>query len=173
MKRIERSEERRKSDFHSYKENRVDEIIENKLYLTNYQAVTRNPEMIYELGIEVIVSILEFEPFSDIDKPEEYNNIEIIHFEIEDNSKENIKQFFKRFHDIMESGRKVLVHCYGGISRSATLVISYLISVLKSDLEYINIEDLIDMVKKIRPCINPNPGFIKQLETYKEERINH
>lgn len=64
----------------------------------------------------------------------------------------------------MSSNKKVLVHCYGGISRSATIVISYMMSLLKSELEFLSVDDLISSLQKIRSCVNPNHGFIKQLE---------
>lgn len=56
----------------------------------------------------------------------------------------------------------ILVHCNAGVSRSATVVIAYLI--LIKNFSYI---EAYNCVKKSRNCINPNAGFIKQLQNLK------
>lgn len=54
----------------------------------------------------------------------------------------------------------VLVHCAAGVSRSASIVIGYLM--LTEKLSY---EDAFTIVKNKRPCIKPNCGFAKQLKS--------
>jgi atypical dual specificity phosphatase/dual specificity phosphatase 12 len=54
-----------------------------------------------------------------------------------------------------------LVHCYAGISRSASIIISYLMK--KYNWSY---EKAYNYVKNKRPIINPNRGFKKQLIQY-------
>lgn len=56
----------------------------------------------------------------------------------------------------------VLVHCNAGVSRSATVVIAYLMLV-----ENFNYIEAYDYVKQARNCINPNLGFVKQLQSLK------
>lgn len=57
----------------------------------------------------------------------------------------------------------LLVHCHGGVSRSATVVLAY---VMKSDrLTYL---EAYKQVKGKRSVICPNRGFVMQLELYKE-----
>lgn len=56
----------------------------------------------------------------------------------------------------------VLVHCNAGVSRSASVVISYLI--LRQKLSF---ESAYEIVKKARPCIRPNDGFMVQLRRLK------
>jgi hypothetical protein len=51
----------------------------------------------------------------------------------------------------------VLVHCIYGQSRSVTVTISYLMSI------GIDLQASIDMIKRARPCICINPGFLCQL----------
>lgn len=64
---------------------------------------------------------------------------------------------------------KVLVHCVMGRSRSATLVLAYLM--MKHSLSVV---DAIEQVRQ-RRCILPNHGFLKQLRaldiTLQEERL--
>ncbi|KAK6034874.1 dual specificity phosphatase, catalytic domain protein [Cooperia oncophora] len=58
---------------------------------------------------------------------------------------------------------KVLVHCNAGISRAATFVISYLMVYHGMSLEL-----ALETVKKARPKVRPNMGFMKQLKSFEE-----
>ena len=53
------------------------------------------------------------------------------------------------------------MHCAAGMSRSPTIIISYLMRALNMSLL-----DAFAMVKHKRSCIFPNNGFIKQLILY-------
>ncbi|XP_058454365.1 dual specificity protein phosphatase MPK-4 isoform X2 [Malaya genurostris] len=57
--------------------------------------------------------------------------------------------------------RNILVHCYFGVSRSATIVIAYLME--KHKLSY---EAGLYRVKSKRRFVMPNPGFISQLRLF-------
>ncbi|CDW86391.1 dual specificity protein phosphatase 19 isoform x1 [Stylonychia lemnae] len=65
-------------------------------------------------------------------------------------------------HDF-DQGRNVLVHCAAGVSRSATVVIGYLM--YKGGL-YFN--EAFTMVQNCRGCVNPNDGFIFQLKEFQQ-----
>lgn len=60
-----------------------------------------------------------------------------------------------------ESQKKILIHCQAGISRSPTIVIAYLM--WKLGMPY---ERAYAHVKRIRPFINPNPGFSETLKKF-------
>lgn len=66
----------------------------------------------------------------------------------------------------MSKGRGVLVHCHGGISRSATIVAAYLMYTLNLDPEA-----ALEMIRKVRPNIEPNQGFSRQLEIFHQARF--
>lgn len=53
---------------------------------------------------------------------------------------------------------KILVHCAAGISRSASIVIYHLMKTYK-----ITYNDALNMLRQVRPIVNPNNGFEKQL----------
>lgn len=55
-------------------------------------------------------------------------------------------------------GKQVLINCFAGVSRSATIVIAYLMYKNKW-----SVQDAIYFVRSKRGCINPNYGFICQL----------
>jgi hypothetical protein len=63
--------------------------------------------------------------------------------------------------DAASSGERVLVHCVQGMSRSATVVIAYLMKKHKWTLS-----QALDYVKERRSCVNPHVGFMAQLRKY-------
>ncbi|KTG38377.1 hypothetical protein cypCar_00018056 [Cyprinus carpio] len=58
-------------------------------------------------------------------------------------------------------GGVVLVHCNAGVSRSASVVIGFLMS-----QEKMSFDEAFSAVKTARPYIQPNPGFMSQLKKY-------
>uniref|UniRef100_A0A069DQ09 Putative dual specificity phosphatase n=1 Tax=Panstrongylus megistus TaxID=65343 RepID=A0A069DQ09_9HEMI len=94
--------------------------------------------------------------------------------DIADSATQNIIQHFSAVRDFiddtLEHGGKVLVHGNAGISRSAALVLAYVME------KYgLSIKDAYDLVQQRRFCINPNDGFMAQLREfepiYKAQRI--
>jgi dual specificity phosphatase 12 len=53
------------------------------------------------------------------------------------------------------------VHCGAGISRSATIIAAYLMYSLKLDPE-----SAVDMIRTVRPIVEPNEGFMEQLQVF-------
>ncbi len=79
----------------------------------------------------------------------------------------------ERFHEAADwihqrilDDKRVLVHCQAGISRSATICIAYLMKHERMDLA-----QAYACVKVVRPQMDPNEGFMRQLEVF-EKRIN-
>ena len=62
----------------------------------------------------------------------------------------------------------VLVHCNAGISRSATVVLAYLMKT-----QGMNLCNAYALLHSKRPCICPNHGFMIQLKTYEECLTNN
>lgn len=60
--------------------------------------------------------------------------------------------------DTLEEGGNVLVHCNAGVSRAAMVVIGFLIME-----KYYSYRDAYNLVKSKRSCIQPNVGFLTQL----------
>ncbi|EUB55337.1 Dual specificity protein phosphatase [Echinococcus granulosus] len=62
-------------------------------------------------------------------------------------------------------GGRSLVHCVAGVSRSPSLVLAYLVKHSSMTLA-----EAYDHLRRLRPCIRPNPGFWRQLIKYEVER---
>lgn len=103
----------------------------------------------------------------DLECPFKGHGITYLKFELEDEESQSISQCFEPAHEfILESKRAatpggVLVHCYAGVSRSATIVISYLMK--HHRMSY---SEARKYLRSKRPCICPNPGFSRQLMEY-------
>jgi protein-tyrosine phosphatase len=81
--------------------------------------------------------------------------------------KANIREIFEEAHSFIDGHRQngnVYVHCYAGISRSATCVITYLMRIFSWDFK-----KSYHYVKSRRNSINPNPGFVKIMKEYEKE----
>ncbi|KAI3363142.1 hypothetical protein L3Q82_011797 [Scortum barcoo] len=101
-------------------------------------------------------------------------DIQYLGVEADDKPTFNISQYFcpatQFIHEALSYPQnKVLVHCVMGRSRSATLVLAYVM--MKHSLSVV---DAIEHVRQ-RRCILPNHGFLKQLRaldiTLQEERL--
>lgn len=95
------------------------------------------------------------------------DSINYKYLEIEDVTTYPIKDHFEEAYlFILRGTRKgrVLVHCAQAISRSATIVICFLMKSQK-----IRFQKAFDLLKKRHPQACPNSGFRKQLEEYEKE----
>jgi len=82
--------------------------------------------------------------------------------DIDDIPDARILHFFDQCYNFIEDAKAgALVHCKQGVSRSATVVIAYLMR--KFNVPY---EAAFNFVFSRRPCIDPNVGFRKQLKQY-------
>lgn len=67
----------------------------------------------------------------------------------------------------LEDNRNILIHCHRGISRSATIVIAYLINY--EPIKKVNV--VLDELKSKRHIVNPNKNFLKQLEKFRHSLL--
>lgn len=65
--------------------------------------------------------------------------------------------------EVHQNSGIIYVHCNAGVSRSPTIVAAYLMHYSK-----ISCSEAIDMIKLVRPKINPNHGFLKQLRDFEK-----
>uniref|UniRef100_A0A5F9D5D2 protein-serine/threonine phosphatase n=1 Tax=Oryctolagus cuniculus TaxID=9986 RepID=A0A5F9D5D2_RABIT len=71
------------------------------------------------------------------------------------------KETHRFIEDARAQGTRVLVHCKMGVSRSAATVVAYAMKQYSWSLE-----QALRHVQELRPVVRPNPGFLRQLQTY-------
>ncbi|GIL62311.1 hypothetical protein Vafri_16590, partial [Volvox africanus] len=88
------------------------------------------------------------------------------HIPVYDLEEEDLVKYFPECFEFINAGREngaVLVHCAAGVSRSASVVIAYLMTT-----GVLSLEDARAAVKAARPAINPNQGFLLQLQLFQD-----
>ena len=141
--------------------NDMDEIIDN-LYLGNFFAA-KDVQYLKNTGIEKVLTIMD-------DACPRYKKNDFIHkkFEVDDYSGENIIQYFGECLKFIKGDQKILVHCMVGSSRSATIVIAYLMWTQK--MKFL---DALEYTKKMRPIVYPNCGFREQLKMFEKLLVDN
>ena len=135
----------------------LDEITEN-LWLGDMTAAKDVSKLISN-GFEKVLSVM------DQDGPN-YGNDNIFNHKkiiIKDFISQNIIQYFGECLNFIDGEEKVLVHCMAGASRSATIVIAYLM--WKKKMKY---NDALVFTQKKRFIVDPNDGFKDQLKMFEK-----
>ncbi|XP_071855968.1 dual specificity protein phosphatase MPK-4 isoform X2 [Bombus fervidus] len=94
-------------------------------------------------------------------------NLTVKYIQVTDMPREDLLTHFEDSYEFidhsLQQNEKILVHCYFGISRSATIVIAYLMKKYKKSFY-----DAFEAVKEKRRFVGPNAGFLAQLKLYEE-----
>ena len=143
-----------KADLEFHTELEFQEIIPERLYLGNNEAA-KNLEILKKNNITSILIcgyfLSEFYPNEFIYKT----------LEFEDNEFEIITYALVKGIDFIDKNKCVFVHCRKGVSRSSSIVISYLMFHYKKTFD-----EAYDFVLKKKNNIQPNDNFIKQLKEF-------
>jgi len=142
----------------------ISEILPNSLYLSGCAPVTA--DNLECLGITAVVCALseheERRMMSDRQLPD---GLKRMYVRLIDAESSDIASHFEkagRFVDEeLRSGGRCLIHCAAGISRSATILISYLIRHRQHDLR-----SAFNLVKSVRRVVRPNNAFFQNLIDY-------
>lgn len=139
----------------------VTEIIPN-LYLGSYH----DSYLQESLHFDILVSALSVPEYRMLEV-EALPNVEWHKLIIEDTEENEIRNYFTKIHAILRNGlregKRILVHCAAGKSRSATLVMAYLIM----ENEWTR-KEAYEYVSRKRMIIEPNEGFMSQLKALEQ-----
>ncbi|KAK4317029.1 hypothetical protein Pmani_011841 [Petrolisthes manimaculis] len=133
------------------------------LYIGDISAA-KNKDSLKNVGITHVLNTAQGKKFTMVDTEADYYKdvgIQYLGLKLLDIATANIAQYFEdgaRFiEDALSAGGKVLVHCFMGISRSATISCAFLM--LHRNMNAI---EAITSLRKNR-AIYPNDGFLSQL----------
>lgn len=119
------------------------------------------PELLKQQGITHILTLLDQPLHADKVSDFTYKFVYTLDMEVH-----NLLQNLQECLDFVEQGRKegtVLVHCAAGVSRSATVVIAY---IMKTN--QLSLDEAVKFVQERRPCVSPNDGFMEQLQLFEK-----
>ncbi|KAK3249719.1 hypothetical protein CYMTET_40865 [Cymbomonas tetramitiformis] len=140
------------------KEDRIPAEIFPEVYLGSYGAA-HNKALLKQIGITHVLCVA-----SSIKAafPEllTYKSVEVL-----DNPEADLAVHFAAcfafINEAIEGGGKVLIHCFAGKSRSATVLLAW---IMKHKL--MPLDEAIAHVKGLRSVVSPNAGFMKQLRQF-------
>ena len=140
------------------KYNDIDEITEN-IYLGNLCGAG-DIDLLKKLGIKKVLSLLE-----EFGWPKYNESDNFIHktINVHDFDQENIIKYFGECFNFIKGDDKILVHCAAGASRSASVVIAYIMYIKK-----MSYKDALEFVRSKRFVVSPNFGFIDQLKLFEK-----
>ena len=128
--------------------------VDDSLYIGDLFAIS---DPLIRRSIGTIISMIKVQQTTMIPR-------HVIHIEmpIDDSMDQSLREVaplaYKHIMNSVKEGRRVLVHCHAGKSRSAAIVIYYLMNRYGKSFE-----DALAYLKLRRPGINPNMGFCIQL----------
>lgn len=137
------------------------EIIEDFMFLGSYES-SKNKKQLDLLGITHILNMaseLEYEHKEGEFKYHKCDANDVDGFDISQYFKDAL-EFIEKAANENQNGKKnkIFVHCAMGISRSATIVVLYLMLATKKSLE-----ECLAYVKDRRSFVNPRQSFIDQI----------
>lgn len=143
-------------------------IVDDALYLGTYQH-SLDDRVLDHLKIDIICNItIECKPITTHGSTfttKSGKEIEYIRYQAYDLVRQDMTKIWitmaKNLHSWLTTGKRVLIHCHAGKSRSASCIIFYFMLYHK----YSFLEAWQE-VRRCRPVVSPNVGFLKQLEDW-------
>ena len=131
------------------------------MYLGNFDTAC-NISDLRRLGITYVLNVASECKNTTLPK-----SIEQLHLKMKDLADFEVIDYFEKandfFNKVRNSGKTMLVHCKYGVSRSPSFVAAYLIKYFG-----FNVDSALKFIRKKRPQINPNEGFLRQLDMYEK-----
>lgn len=143
------------------KEDKVPALIAPNLYLGSIGAA-QSEEQIKEKGITHILTVARGFDIKSVD------GVQYMTVEVADRADADIRSHFPACFEFIsaavKNGGNVLVHCFAGRSRSASVCAAYVMC-----HENIRLDEALMRMRLARPQINPNAGFMAQLNQLDED----
>ena len=130
-------------------------IISDKLYFGNQTFAKKHKEL-KELGITLIIDLINYKPGKETQHSPDFKYINKPVIDLPSSNIDFCEELSLEIDkELKEKNKKVYVHCAQGISRSATLIIYYIMTREKK-----NFKDTLNLVRSLRSVVCPTTGFI-------------
>lgn len=140
-------------------------VLEQFLYLGGHWSLN-NPDLLNYIGITHVLNMAAEMPV--VTNVLLNRNIRVKTIRAVDSMdyyiRNDFESAFSYIDKARDSGRKILVNCVMGVSRSATICIGYIMSRYR-----VSYQSAYDHVRSIRPQIRPNRYFRQQLLNFDQE----
>jgi protein-tyrosine phosphatase len=133
------------------------------VFIGNKNAIIGREDILEKNKIQIVISALTEEEYNMyMIAEQDFENVDWHCLIIDDDQHEEIQEHFpaitKLLTNAVNNGVNVLVHCAAGVSRSATLVLAYIMT--ENNMKF---DDALKYVRKNRPEVEPNSGFERRL----------
>ncbi|KAI0930983.1 hypothetical protein AcV7_005016 [Taiwanofungus camphoratus] len=140
------------------------------LYLGSFSAIL-DPALLSQNAVGALVQVLDAPWLPSMDAHAKQGlALESYRLDILDSTSADLKPHLEAavrwIDDRLHRGVNVLVHCQQGVSRSAAIVIAYLI--FTQNMSY---DSAFDLVRRKRACVKPNSGFVRALQEWEKQVI--
>jgi dual specificity phosphatase 12 len=139
--------------------------VSDYLYIGNRRAGEKI-KILQSEGISKVLQLLDFYIPPDVN-----SEIEVHFIQMEDSENQSLSRILpealRYIHRAICQRQKILVHCNAGVSRSGSVLIAYLMACLR-----ISFSQALAIAQEARACIDPNPGFTKQLNSMDVNYLN-
>ncbi|XP_071379206.1 dual specificity phosphatase 28 [Centroberyx affinis] len=133
------------------------------LFISNGRSACSD-ELIQQEAVTLCINVSKQQPFP-------ASGVATLRIPVYDDPNEDLYSHFDHCADAIQEeanrGGRSVVYCKNGRSRSATICVAYLMKHRK-----LSLTDAFQKVKTARHVIDPNPGFMAQLERYEQELKN-
>lgn len=130
------------------------------LFISNARSACSD-KLLQQEAVTLCINVSKQQPFPSTD-------IKKLQIPVYDDPHEDLYAHFDRCADAIHKedkrGGRSVVYCKNGRSRSATVCIAYLMKHRK-----LTLTDALQKVKTARHVVDPNPGFMAQLQRYEQE----
>lgn len=135
----------------------MSEIIDNKLFLGSALDANNEKEL-QKRNVNCVICVAE-DIIIKLNDP----SIKVYKYNIQDDYDCDISLYFDEIGKLIETEKKVLVNCFAGISRSATITIAYLMK-----YRGLNLKEALVCVRDKRSIVCPNKKFLEHLFKYEK-----
>jgi hypothetical protein len=146
-----------------------------RVFLSNY-GIASDPHTMKSLKITHVVNCTPHHPFACTNGPHATTNMRVPVTDIADEALK-MASFFEPaatfIHNALQDDpdNRVLVHCKHGQSRSATIIIAFMLKYRPSTFDSKNgeytVEGATQYLRHHRPRVSPNAAFVNQLDQFK------